>query len=130
MARRRILSTPVTPKLGSLFAEPKLWQASEIGAANFARCMKVSRSGRENAEAATITVPTEMGANYILSISCADVVGKLQIFMDGKALITSKGTGKNSAKFTADKPSVTLSIRCVDRMDACGTITELSIDPA
>lgn len=114
----------------SLLDNVKGWRAADQNTATFIRSMKVMRQGRKEAQVACITVPTKAGRKHKLTLSVVNVVGKLQIVIDGKALLTMTDSGRLSAEFTAPNDSLDVCILCADRNDAKAIISELMIEDA
>lgn len=113
----------------SLLGNKSKWRAAESGSVRFENAIKVERRGRKAPEVAQVTVAVEKNMPYLLTVSAVDIVGKVQLAITDKVILTISEPGSNSVKFTATSEEQTVSIRCVARTDARAKIATFKIEP-
>lgn len=113
----------------SLLSNKSKWSAAKAGSLNFETCLSLSRKGGKEAEVAQVNAPVEKHKEHLITISAVEIVGKLQLVVQDKAILTISEPGTFSVKFTATADEVDVLFRCAARTDACAKIVTFKIQP-
>ena len=114
----------------SLLSNKSKWIAAGAGSLSFETCLSLCRKGGKQAEVAQVSASVEKHKEHLITISAVEIVGKLQLVVQGKAILTISEPGTFSVKFTATADVVNVLFRCAARTDACAKIVTFKIQPA
>ena len=113
----------------SLLGSKVNWRAAETGSVRFEKSVALERRGRKDAEVAQVTTSTEVNKEYKITVSAVDIVGKIQIAILGKPILTITEPGTSSVNFKAAGKEQNISIRCVAQTNARAKISTFEIHP-
>ena len=119
-------SFEVVPVVGS--GEASDWSLKCGEGTGWLSVLRVSRKGVGPEALAELDLEAEEGSLYSISVLASAVVGKLQVLVDDKAVLTADADGYFRSRFRAKSEKPKLSLKCVARSDASAIVTELIIE--